>query len=255
MKEKISDGDYVLLYSKGKTWLVKVQESKDFHTHLGRLELGRLIGEPYGKAISTDSGNILYALKPTIEDFVMKCERQTQIVYPKDLGLIAIRANLASGARVIEAGSGSGALTMFLAHLVKKEGRVYSYEIREEFQKIARRNVKRAGLDQYVEFKLKDASQGFDEEDVDAVIIDVGDPWQLIPKAVTALKESGSIICITPTMNQTEKVAEEMKNAGLVRVQSFEVFLRGIEARLGKTRPSSMMIGHTAYITSAVKVV
>ncbi|MDG6939924.1 MAG: tRNA (adenine-N1)-methyltransferase [Nitrososphaerota archaeon] len=254
MAEKVSAGDYVLLYSKGKTWLVRASEERDFHTHVGRVSFSGVIGRPFGSGMRTDTGDLLYALKPTLEDFIMKCERQTQIVYPKDLGLMALRAGIGPGSRVVEAGSGSGAFTIYLAGMVRPEGHVYSYEVREEFMKIAERNARKAGVSDFVTFHLKDASQGFEEKDADAAVIDVGDPWEMIGPAWDALKPSGGMVAVTPTMNQMERLVEEMKRSGFIRVHGMEVLLRNMEAREGKTRPSTIMVGHTAYLISGTKV-
>lgn len=251
----IKEGDYVLLYSRrGKNWLIRTMGKGDFHTHLGRVPFERVVGNEYGSTVLSDLGQTFYLLKPTVEDYLMKCERQTQIVYPKDMGLIALRAGVFPGARVVEAGTGSGALTTYMASLVRPDGRVYSYEIREDFHKMASRNLAKAGLSSFVELKLADASKGFDERDVDAVIIDVGDPWNFVDLAWSALRPSGGFAGVTPTTNQAELLVDKLKKSGFTRVECLEILLRKIEARVGMTRPSTRMIGHTAYIVTATKV-
>lgn len=253
-KNNVSVGDYVLLAGKGKTWLVRATEGYEFHTHLGKVRFSDILGKPFGSAVYSEKGEKLFVLRPTIEDFVMKCERQTQIVYPKDLGMISLEADIRSGSRVLEAGSGSGAMTTYLASLVLPKGHVYSYEVREEFLRMAERNVKKAGLERAVTFKLQDASKGFDERNLDACIIDVGDPWVLVPHCWKALRPSGRFVGITPTMNQAERLSEVLRSGGFSRVKCVEIMLRNIEAREGKTRPSMMMVGHTAYLVFATKV-
>jgi tRNA (adenine57-N1/adenine58-N1)-methyltransferase len=252
---KIGDEDYVLLYSrKGKSWLVKATGRGEFHTHLGRVSFEKVMGREFGSVVYTDTGQPLYLLRPTVQDFLMKCERQTQIVYPKDMGLMALNAGIGPGCRVIEAGTGSGALTTFLASLVRPTGKVYSYEIREDFHKMAAKNLKKAGLLEYVELKLADASKGFEESEVDAVIVDLGDPWNFVELAWKALKPSGGFAGVIPTTNQAEQLVDRLKRSGFARVECFEVLYRRMEARLGMTRPSTRMIGHTAYIVTATKV-
>jgi tRNA (adenine57-N1/adenine58-N1)-methyltransferase len=251
----IKEGDYVLLYSrKGKNWLLRVSAKGDFHTHLGRVPFGGIVGNEFGCSVLSDTGQSFYVLKPTVEDYLMKCERQTQIVYPKDMGLIALKTGIGPGARVVETGTGSGALTTYVASLVKPGGKVYSYEIREDFHKMATKNLAKAGLSEYVDLKLADASKGFEETDADAVIIDLGDPWNFVDLAWIALKPSGGFAGITPTTNQAELLVDKLKRNGFTRTECFEILFRKMEARIGMTRPSTRMIGHTAYIVTATKL-
>ncbi|MEM3531049.1 MAG: tRNA (adenine-N1)-methyltransferase [Nitrososphaerales archaeon] len=255
MENYVKVGDNVLIYfTNKKKWLVKVSTDAKFHTHLGYIELSSIIGKEYGASIKTSSGERLWILKPTIIDLICKAERKTQIVYPKDLGMIAAITGISSGSIVVEAGTGSGALTTFLANLVKPNGHVFSYEIRPEFIEIAKRNIDRAGLSDFVTIKLADAKKGFNEKNVDAVIIDLGDPWTLVREAWIALKGGGFIASISPTMNQVEKFVTELINTGFVNIESLELLLRNLEARTGMTRPSFRMVGHTAYLTFARKV-
>jgi len=248
-------GDNVLIYlTNKKKWLVRVSADERLHTHLGYIDLGSVIGKEYGSSIKTSLGERLWILKPNIIDLILKAERKTQIVYPKDLGMIAAITGISSGSIVVEAGTGSGALTTFLANLVRPDGHVFSYEIRPDFIEIAKRNIDRAGLKDFVTIKQADAKKGFDERNVDAVIIDVGDPWTLVRVAWEALKGGGIFASVSPTMNQVEKLVVELINAGFVSIESLELLLRGLEARIGMTRPSMRMIGHTAYLTFARKI-
>ncbi|MGA1974811.1 MAG: tRNA (adenine-N1)-methyltransferase [Conexivisphaerales archaeon] len=251
----IKEGDYILLYSrKGKNWLIKASAKGDFHTHLGRIPFAGVVGNEFGCSVLSDTGQPFYVLKPTVEDFLMKCERQTQIVYPKDMGLMAIKTGIGPGAKVVETGTWSGALTTYVASLVRPGGKVYSYEIREDFHKMATKNLAKAGLSDFVELKLADASKGFEETDSDAVIIDLGDPWNFVDIAWKALKPSGGFAGITPTTNQAELLVDKLKRAGFTRTECFEILFRKMEARIGMTRPSTRMIGHTAYIVTATRL-
>lgn len=255
MSKVISEGDDVLLYLSGdKRWLIKVKADKKIHTHAGYIECSSIIGKSYGEAIKSNLGRTFWLLKPTIEDYVLKCERKTQVVYPKDMGLIAAKTGLASGCIVVEAGTGSGALTMFLANIVKPNGHVYSMDVKEEFLDVARRNLKRSGLLDYVTLSLGDASQGFGVSNADVAVLDVGDPWRLVEAAWRALKGSGMIVSISPTMNQVEKTFEALTKAGFVDVECVEVLMRGMQVKTGATRPATRMVGHTAYLTFARKV-
>ncbi len=242
-----------MFLSRRKNWLVKVERDKKFHTHRGIVDLDHLIGLSYGSMVSTSLNEDLWILKPTIRDFVIKSCRQTQVVYPKDLGIIAAWTGLSAGQVVVESGTGSGSLTMFAANLVKPNGHVYSYEIRSEFLKVAEKNISRAGLSKFVTLKQANAKEGLDITNADIALIDVGDPWELINPMNEALKGGGNLVAISPTINQIEKFTTELLNHGFINIQNLEVIVREIEARQGRSRPVTRMIGHTAYITFARK--
>jgi len=250
----ISEGSYVLIYhQRSKTWLTKVITNNKLHTHIGIIDFSKIIGMEFGSSYYTPKGKLVHLLKPTIYDFVMKSERKTQIIYPKDLGYIAARAGLQSGFKVLEVGTGSAALTTYFAALVKPDGHIFTYDVNEEFMEIAKKNLERAGLDRYVTM-IKHLGNGYSEKDIDVAIIDLGDPWNVIPFVYTSLKSSGSVIAICPTMNQLEKTAYALENEGFTDIESSEIISRNIEARVGKTRPSMRMIGHTTYLIFARKI-
>ncbi|MGC8665185.1 MAG: tRNA (adenine-N1)-methyltransferase [Conexivisphaera sp.] len=251
----VSDGDSVLILApRGVTWLVHVSTGSELHTHLGIIRHDDIIGRPYGSAMETQFGQKVYILRPFLEDYIMLGERPTQIVYPKDMGLIAARIGIMPGSRVLEVGTGSGALTMFLAGIVAPTGRVHSYEARKEFADVARENLARAGLLDYVDLKIADASVSVDEANVDSAVVDVGDPMKVLRVVGTALKPAGGLAVVTPTFNQTERVISYLRSEGYVMVDAFETLYRRIESKPGATRPSSTMISHTTFIVTARKV-
>lgn len=250
----VKEGDNILLYtSKGKSWLVKAKLDGKVHTHIGIVELSNIIGKEYGEVFETTLAAKIVVLKPNIIDYVMKSIRNTQIVYPKDIGLIVMETGLCPGSVVVEAGTGSGVLTTALASFVRPSGHVYTYEIRYDFIEIAKKNLAKVDVENFVTIKNKDASLGFDEKDVDIAMIDVGDPWKLAKPAYYALKGSGSFAAILPTMNQAEKLASELRNLGFINIHTEELLLRNLEVRDGMTRPSTRMIAHTAYLMFARK--
>jgi len=254
VRGKIGEGDYVVLYlDVRRTYMVKVESGKAFHTHKGFLKLDDLIGKMFGDTVRTSLGVDFTVLEPSLTDYIMKSSRKTQITYPKDAALIVMFSGIGSGSRVIESGTGTGALTTALAHYVKPEGRVYSYEVREEFQKGAEKNLKRAGLLKFVDLKSGDATLGFEERDVDAVILDLAVPWLVVPHAYEALKPSGTIVSFSPTIDQVVKATEALKEQNFVRIETVECLMRGMQVERGKTRPQTLMTGHTGYITYARK--
>lgn len=254
--QKISEGDYILLYlNQRKTYLVRVEAGKSFHTHKGFIKFDDLIGKEYGSPVLSSLGIEFFALKPLLRDYIMKSVRKTQITYPKDIALIVIFSGIGPGSNVVEAGTGTGALTTALAHYVKPNGKVYSYEIREEFLKTAEKNLKRAGLADFVELKNKDVTLGIDERDVDAVLLDLATPWLVIPHAYNALKPCGTIVSFSPTIDQVVKTVEALKEKGFIDIETVECLLRGMQVERGKTRPQTLMTGHTGYITFARKAI
>jgi len=250
----INEGDHVLLYlTRKRTYLVKVEKGKSFHTHKGFIQLDNLIDSEYGTRIKSNTGTEFIALKPVLSDYIFKSQRKTQITYPKDVALIVMFSGIGPGSRVVEAGTGTGALTSALAHYVKPDGHVYSYEVRREFIETAHKNLNKAGLLDYVELKNKDITLGIDETLVDAVVLDMATPWLVIPHAYTALKGSGTIVSFSPTIDQVVKTVEALEENGFVDIETIECIMRRIQAERGKTRPETLMTGHTGYITFARK--
>jgi tRNA (adenine57-N1/adenine58-N1)-methyltransferase len=250
----IAEGDSVLLYvGPRKTYLVRAEKGKEFHTHKGYVKFDDLLGKEYGSKIMSSLGFKFAVLKPGLQDFIMKSARQTQIMYPKDIALIVMFSGIGPGSRVVEAGTGTGALTTALAHYIRPDGKVYSYEIREEFQKTAAKNLGRAGLLEYVEMKNRDVTMGIDEIDVDSVILDLAVPWLVIPSACRSLRSSGTIVSFSPTIDQVVKTVESLRENGFTEIETIECLMRGMQVERGRTRPHTMMTGHSGYITYARK--
>jgi len=255
--KKIKQNDNVLFFfNDSKKWLMKVSRKQQFHTHVGIIDHKKVIGKEYGSAIKTNKGKIIYLFEPTIHDYVMKSQRSTQIVYPKDLGYIAARTGLQSGQKIVEIGTGSGSLTTFLASIVKPRGHVYTYDVDENFMAIARKNIEKAGMSKYVtmeKFDIKSAKK-MPQKDADMVVVDLGDPWTVVPQARKMLKGSGYFVAICPTMNQLENLAAALWENDFFDMECTEQIVRTIEAREGKTRHSFRGIGHTTYVAFARKV-
>ncbi|MDQ5863874.1 MAG: tRNA (adenine-N1)-methyltransferase [Thermoproteota archaeon] len=252
---KIEESSYVLLFhTPRKKWLIRVAWDKKFHTHLGIIDVSSIIGMEYGSAIRTTEGKLIFLMEPTIHDFIMKSERRTQIVYPKDLGYIVARTGLKNGSKVLEVGTGSGALATFMASIVKPEGHIYTFDVNSEFMEIAKRNLEKAGMARYVTIHQHDPDQGVDIRNVDVATVDLVDPWTVIDQVYDALKGGGAFVAICPTMNQIEKTAAQLKKSGYADIDCVELMIRNMEAREGMTRPSMRMIGHTTYLVFARKV-
>jgi tRNA (adenine57-N1/adenine58-N1)-methyltransferase len=253
---KIKNNSYVLFfYNDSKKWLNKISKDQALNTHVGVIKHSDAIGKEYGSRVRTNKDKYVYLLEPTIHDFVMKSQHGTQIVYPKDLGYIAARAGVQSGQTVVEIGTGSGALTTFLASIVKPRGHVYTFDVEPKFMEIAKKNITRAGMIKYVTMENLDikTAKKMPLAETDLAIIDLGDPWSVIPQVRKMLKGSGAVIAICPTMNQLEKLTMSLVENEFTDIECSEHILRTIDAREGKTRHSFYGIGHTTYIAFARK--
>jgi tRNA (adenine57-N1/adenine58-N1)-methyltransferase len=224
------------------------------HTHLGVIDVSSLIGMKYGSLVRTSEGKVVYLIEPTTYDLIMKSERKTQIIYPKDLGFIAARTGLKNGSKVLEIGTGSASLTTFMASIVKPNGHIYSFDVNADFIAVAKRNLEKAQMTDYVTICEHDPHQGIDIRDVDVAIVDLGDPWTVVDQVYDSLKGSGAFVAICPTMNQLENTATKLKFSRYVDIDCVEMMIRNIEARQGMTRPSTRMIGHTTYLIFARKI-
>lgn len=252
----IAEGDDVLLYlDRERTYQIRVESGKQFHTHKGFIILDDLVGKPYGSTVVSSLGISFYALKPLIRDRVLKTDRRTQVLYPKDIGYILYQLGIGNGSTVVEAGTGSGALTMSLANAVMPNGKVYTYEIDERSQRIAAGNIDRSGLRPIVEMKLGDITQGIEERGVDAVTLDLATPWLVIDHAWEALVGSGVFLSFSPTIEQVMKTVYAIEAKPFIEVETVELIMRRITVAENKTRPETLMIGHSGYLTTARKVI
>ena len=253
---KIKQNSPVLFYfNHSKKWLVKISKKDSLHTHIGVIKHSDAIGKEYGSRLTTNKDKYVYLLKPTMYDYVMKIQHGTQIVYPKDIGYIIARAGIESGQKILEIGTGSGSLTSCVASIVKPRGHVYTFDVDENFMKIAAKNIEKAGVSKYVTQHNQDlkTAKKMPLKDMDVELIDLGDPWVVIPQVREMLKGSGSIFAICPTMNQLEKLTMALVENEFTDIESTEHILRTIEAREGKTRHSFQGIGHTTYLCFARK--
>ncbi len=253
---RIKNNSYVLFfYNDSKKWLNKISRQQSLHTHVGVIKHSDAIGKEYGARIRTNKDKYVYLLQPTIHDFVMKSQHGTQIVYPKDLGYIAARAGVQSGQTVLEIGTGSGALTTFMASIVKPRGHVYTFDVEPRFMEVAAKNITRAGMLKYVTMHNLDikTAKKMPVSEADIAIIDLGDPWSVVPQVRKMLKGSGALFAICPTMNQLEKLTAALVENEFTDIECSEHILRTIDAREGKTRHSFFGIGHTTYLAFARK--
>jgi tRNA (adenine57-N1/adenine58-N1)-methyltransferase catalytic subunit len=245
-------GDLALLVGQDrKSSIIRLEPGAQLQTHQGVLRHDDIIGAPWGSYLPTHLGHCVLLLRPSTEDLVLNLKRTTQIVYPKDAGYIMLKMRITPGCRVVEAGTGSGSLTLMLAQTVSPQGRVYSYEVRPDIQTLARRNLTGLGLDQFVELKLRDINNGFDERDVDAVFFDLPKPWEYLTQAKASLSNGGFFGCILPPTNQVSKMLRKLSDYGFDMVEVEEMMLRQYKAVPDRLRPFDRMVAHTGYLVFA----
>jgi tRNA (adenine57-N1/adenine58-N1)-methyltransferase len=252
----IHDGDYALIVlDEKRRWIVKVETGGQLHTHRGIVKHDDILGKEFGVPVRSTGNKEFLVFKPILPDFaLLKIARSTQIVYPKDSAMILTYCGIGPGSRIVEAGTGSASLTVTLANSVRPNGFVYSYELRNEFIDRARRNLELCGVSEWVEIKNRDVTKGIEENNVDAVILDLATPWLVVPHAWEALRGSGIISSYSPTIEQTQKTVQALIGNSFADVLTNECFVRRILVREGKTRPETFMVGHTGYITFARKL-
>jgi len=250
--EVIEEGDYVLIYiDPRRRKVVKVSKGARFESDKGALNLESLIGLPYGSRVKLSTGIEAYALRPTHADLTQLFERVTQVIYPKDIGLMIVLSGVGPGSRVLEIGVGTGYLTSFLANIVRPDGLVVGYEIRPEYAAKAVKNLRKLGLDKYVVIKVGNARESLEKPDrrFDAVFIDIPDPWNVYPMLGDVAAPSAPVISFLPTINQVLKALEYLgERSYATDLRVYEVILREYEVRKEALRPRTLSVAHTGYI-------
>ncbi len=245
-------GDTVLLASQDRKEFVRTLKADAvLDTHLGTIRHDDLVGKPYGSAVRTHKGHLFYLLRAQPIDLIAHARHETAIIQPKDLGYIALRLGIQPGVRVVEAGTGSGALTLVLALLVGDSGHVYSYERKAALLPVAEKNLARAGVVERVTFTVRDIAEGFDAHEADALFLDVPTPWDYLPQARAALTGSGMFGAIVPTINQLIDLVRALYAGNWFRVEVEELLLRTYKITEVRIRPQDEMVGHTGYLVFA----
>jgi tRNA (adenine57-N1/adenine58-N1)-methyltransferase len=238
----------------GKRYVLCLHAGDRFHTHRGIIDHDDLIGQPLGRKVYSHLRHPFVVMQPSIHDTLMDLRRVTQIIYPKDIGQILLKLDVGLGRRIIEAGTGSGALTIALAHHVQPSGRVYSYEAREDMINVARRNLDTAGLLPYVDLIHRDIAEGFTETDVDALFLDVREPWMYLDAVCAALADGGFFGVLVPTTNQVSDLLAGMVEHPFTMIEVQELLLRKYKPVPQRLRPEDRMVAHTGYLIFARKL-
>ena len=237
-----------------KHFIFILKAGGDFQSHRGVVKHDDLIGKPWGTQVFSHTGAPFFLLQPSMADLLNELPRTTQILYPKDIGYILIQMGISHGQTVMEAGTGSGSMTIALANAVGSEGKVISYEQKSDVQNLAKKNLERVGLAERVDFKLRDIQEGFDETDADAFFLDVQNPFDYIPQVRNALKPGGFFCTLIPTFNQVEKVLHALRTNNFAFVEVCELLLRYYKTNPSRIRPTDRMVAHTGFLIFARKI-
>jgi tRNA (adenine57-N1/adenine58-N1)-methyltransferase len=248
-------GERILLVDqRGRRYLVVLRPGETWHSHGGGVPHDLVIGSPEGAQVHSATGMAFRAFRPRLADFVLKMPRGAQVVYPKDVGAILVEADVFPGARVLEAGTGSGSLTLALCRAVGPEGLVVSYELRPEFRETATRNVEMflGKLPPWLELRLGDVREiARGAERFDRVVLDLPEPWGVL-EAIDAVLDPGGILCAyLPTTGQVQQVVTSLEDAGYEHVETFEVLHRSWHVTTRSVRPDHRMVAHTGFVTVA----
>jgi tRNA (adenine57-N1/adenine58-N1)-methyltransferase catalytic subunit len=252
VSRELREGELVLLVdAKRRRYLVTLTAEGEFHSHAGVVPHTALIGQEEGVTVRSSGGMRMLAIRPTLSEFVLKMPRGAQVIYPKDLGPILLLADIFPGARVLESGVGSGALSMTL---LRAGAIVTGYELREDFAVRAQRNV-RAFLgedtDQRYQVELRDVYDGIDLADIDRVILDLPEPWRAVKHAARALRRGGIVVAYTPQITQVTELRESLVDSGFGLTETIEVLNRSWHIDPPSVRPDHRMVAHTGFLTSA----
>ena len=253
-------GERVLLIdSRDRRYMVTLKTSAQFHSHHGTLDHDSLIGSPAGSRVVSSGGMRMLVFRPSLADYVLKMQRGAQVVYPKDLGLIIVYADVFPGATVVEAGTGSGSLSLSLARAVGGEGRVISYEIRDDHHERAVKNIEAwysgtGGKPENLELRIADVFEGVPERGVDRLIFDLPEPWHAIGPTTSSLVPGGIMCSYLPTIPQVQQTVEAMKRGGFGLVNTFEGLLRTWNVDGQSVRPDHRMVAHTGFIVTGRKL-
>jgi tRNA (adenine57-N1/adenine58-N1)-methyltransferase len=243
-------GDKVLLIDgKSRRYLVTLKEGGEWHTHAGVTPHALILGQPDGSTVRSPSGARYLALRPTLADFVLSMPRGAQVIYPKDLGPLLILADVHPGARILEAGVGSGALSMTL---LRAGADVVGYELREDFAAKARSNVASfLGEGQPYRVEIRDVYEGIDEIALDRILLDLPEPWRVVKHALTALRPGGIFVSYLPTIGQVAQLKEALDAGGFLLAETIEVLQRSWHVEGQSVRPDHRMVAHTGFLTAA----
>ncbi|HVJ98398.1 MAG TPA: tRNA (adenine-N1)-methyltransferase [Acidimicrobiia bacterium] len=246
-------GDRVLLLdNKKRRHLITLEAGGGFHTHAGIVQHDDIIGANDGCIVRSSRNARMTAVRPTLSEYILEMPRGAQVIYPKDIGPILMLADIFPGARILESGVGSGALTSALLRAIGPTGHVTGYEIRDDFAARAIANVHGfLGDDVPLDVHVRDVYEGIDERDLDRVVLDLPEPWRVVKHAAEAIRPGGILIAYLPTILQVGRLREEIAASPFGMAETLEVMHRGWHVEGQAIRPDHRMVAHTGFLTVA----
>ena len=251
----IAEGECIILLDpeEDKEFLFRMRARGHINLHKGKILHTEIIGQPEGTVVYSSKGDPFLVFRPTLSQFIMHMKRDTSIIYPKDLALIMLYADVYPGCSVLEAGIGSGSLTLALLRAVGPEGTVISYERREEFIERARKNIQLfMGDPPNLEIRHRDIYEGIEEVGLHRIVLDIPEPWRVVKDAAESLRAGGVFVGYLPTIIQSKSLVDALREEKrFTSIETFESLFRNWHIEGPSVRPEHRMVGHTGFLTLA----
>lgn len=241
----------MILDERGKKYLLK--EDKEFQSDLGIVSAEQIANSEIGDELKSHLDHTFKIVKPNVNDFIDLMDRRCSILIQKDIGSVLAHTGLGAGDRVVDAGTGAGAIALNFGNVVGSEGKVYTYEIREDFAEVAKKNIENFGITN-IEVKNKDIKEGIDEDNLDLIFLDLPKPFEIFEDVYDSLKVGGWLTVYAPYIDQAEVSYRIAKKLGFYNIDIIEILERGLEVRQQGVRPKTRMVGHSGYILFARKL-
>lgn len=241
----------MILDERGKKYLLK--EDKEFQSDLGIVSAEQIANSEIGDELKSHLDHTFKIVKPNVNDFIDLMDRRCSILIQKDIGSVLAHTGLGAGDRVVDAGTGAGAIALNFGNVVGSEGKVYTYEIREDFAEVAKKNIENFGITN-IEVKNKDIKEGIDEDNLDLIFLDLPKPFEIFEDVYDSLKVGGWLTVYAPYIDQAEISYRIAKKLGFYNIDIIEILERGLEVRQQGVRPKTRMVGHSGYLLFARKL-
>lgn len=241
----------MILDERGKKYILKPGE--EFQSDLGIVKADVLDNAEIGDEVKSHLDHSFKIVKPNINDFIDLMDRRCSILIKKDIGLVLAHTGLGAGSRVVDAGTGAGAIALNFGNVVGPEGKVFTYEIREDFSEVAKKNIDRFGIEN-IEVKNQDIKQGIDEDDIDLIFLDLPKPYEIFEEVYDSLNLGGWLAVYAPYIDQAETAYRVAKKLNFYDIDIIEILERGLEVRTQGVRPKTRMVGHSGYLVFARKL-
>ncbi|MPL71283.1 tRNA (adenine(58)-N(1))-methyltransferase TrmI [bioreactor metagenome] len=225
-----------------------IDQKSEFQSDLGIISQESLANAKIGETLTTHLNKKFKVIKPNVNDFIDLMDRRCSILIQKDIGTVISKCGLGNGDKVVDAGTGAGAIALNFGNIVGESGHVYSYEIREDFADVAKKNIEKFGLSEIIEIKNRDIKEGIIEKEIDLVFLDLNKPYDIFEDVYESLNTGGHLAVYAPYIDQIETSYKIAKKVGFMNLSIIETLEREIEVRTQGTRPKTRMVGHSGYL-------